>query len=203
MDWLLIYKTNKIVLFCFLLFYSCSKVNELKLDKNKTYLVFRDSESKEGFFVKKFNISNTDVTHVGFLFFNNQTWKVYHAIDVKDKNCVVVEDYNNFSIKNDKELKIRILEIKDFDKKELLNNKLDSIYKLNLKFDFTFSENKANSTYCSKFVCDLLNSVDSKYQFRLTTKPLNNLESSYLKKDTLNYYPVDLFFKDEKFKIVQ
>lgn len=187
-----------------LLFLSCKEEYNLeKLDVNSNYLVFRDSETKEGFFVKNFNVSNKNLTHVGFLLFTNNQWHVFHAIDKKVGNCVVMDKFDDFVHNENKEtLKIQILKTEIVSKEKLLN-KIDSVQKRNLQFDFYFDKNAKNKTYCSKFVCQLLNEIDSKkYNFKLQKKRLNNIEAAYLKKEFLEYYPVDIFFRNNYFKTV-
>lgn len=194
---------KKYFLLC-ILFLSCKEEYNLdNLDVKTTYLVFRDSETKEGFFVKNFNLSNKNLTHVGFLLFTKHKWLVFHAIDKKVGNCVVVDKFDDFVLnENNQTLKIQVLKIETISK-EMLLNKIDSVQKLNLQFDFYFGKNAKNKTYCSKFVCHLLNEIDSKkYNFKLQKKKLNNLEAAYLKKDFLEYYPVDIFFRNKFLKPV-
>jgi len=190
-----------------LLFLSCKEEYNLEqLEYNSCYLVFRDSETKEGFFVKNFNVSNKNLTHVGFLLFRNNKWCVFHAIDKKVGNSIVVDNWNDFAHNENKEtLKIQVLKIDgdSFDKDKLLN-KIDSVQKCNLQFDFNFDKDVKDKTYCSKFVCHMLNEIDpDKYNFKLQKKKLNNLEAAYLKKEFLEYYPVDIFFSNKFLKPVE
>lgn len=188
----------------FILFLSCKEEYNLeKLESKTSYLVFRDSETKEGFLVKNFNLSSKNLTHVGFLLFTNNKWNVFHAIDKKEGNCIVVDKFDDFAQNEDnKTLKIHVLEIDSVSKEKLLD-KIDSVQKRNLQFDFHFQKEAKNKTYCSKFVCTLLNEIDSKmYNFKLQNKKLNNLEAAYLKKEFLEYYPVDIFFRNKHLKMV-
>lgn len=188
-----------------LLFFSCKEEYNLdKLELKSSYLVFRDSETKEGFLVKNFNLSSKNLTHVGFLLFTNNKWNVYHAIDKKVGNCVVVNKFQDFVQNEDNEtLKIHVLKIHSISK-EILLNKIDSVQKRNLQFDFHFEENVKNKTYCSKFVCTVLHELDAKkYNFKLQKKKLNNLEAAYFKKEFLKYYPVDIFFRNKYFETVR
>lgn len=187
-----------------ILFFSCKEEYNLKqLESKSSYLVFRDSETKEGFFVKNFNVSNRNLTHVGFLLFTNNKWHVFHAVDKRVGNCVVVDKFDNFVRDENKEiLKIQVLKIESVSKEKLLS-KIDSVQKRNLQFDFYFDKETKNKTYCSKFVCHLLNEIDSnRFNFKFQKKKLNNLEVAYLKKEFLEYYPVDIFFSNTFLKSV-
>jgi hypothetical protein len=189
---------RKYLVLC-VLFFSCKEeYNIEKLKTNTNYLVFRDSESKEGFFVKNFNLSSKNLTHVGFLLFTNNKWNVFHAIDKKEGNCIVVDKWDDFVKKdNNKTLKIQVLKINSISK-TLLLHKIDSVQKLNLSFDFNFEKVVKNKTYCSKFVCQLLNELNPLlYNFNFQKKRLNNIEAAYLNKEILEYYPVDIFFRNK------
>ncbi|HSD13308.1 MAG TPA: hypothetical protein VLB74_01530, partial [Flavobacterium sp.] len=182
-----------------LIFTSCAK-DDLKLNKEKCYLVFRESDSKEGFFVKKFNLGNSKVTHVGFLIYNEMSWKVFHAIN-KNGNCIEQIEFDDFCDSGKRKLHLEFLEILDFNSKTKLVSKIDSIKKCNLKFDYSFSNTATKSIYCSRFVCKILEATDSdKYHFDLREKKLNAIESSFLNKERLLYYPVDIFLFDRRFK---
>ncbi|UOK43740.1 MULTISPECIES: YiiX/YebB-like N1pC/P60 family cysteine hydrolase [Flavobacterium] len=175
---------------------------EFNIDADRVYFIFRDSESKEGFFVKKFNLGNLNVTHVGFLVYTGNSWKVFHAINKKG-NCVEQIEFLDFCSADEKKLNLRFLEISDFRSKKLLVSTIDSFKNRNLDFDYSFSCNNDKSIYCSRFVCEVLKSIDSvKYGFKLHRKKLNNIESSFLQKEILYYYPVDIFIFDKRFKSI-
>ncbi len=193
---------SRISVLFFFFFVACSDGNNFsfRLDSSKTYLIFRNSETKEGFFIKNFNQSNTEVTHVGILIYHDKSWRIYHALDVKKGNCIKISSIEEFCKETKQKDPVRVLEVVGFSKKPLLIAKMDSVKKQNLSFDFTFSKDCASATYCSKFVCDVLQlASEGYYVFQKKKKKLNNIEAAYLKKDTLEYYPVDLFFNDSNF----
>lgn len=191
-----------VIILLLIFFTGCANEEHIaiKLNPAKTYLIFRNSETKAGFFIKNFNLYKSNVTHVGILVNRCGVWKIYHALDVKNENCIKVSTIENFCSDLKEKNQLKLLEIEGFDQKEGLIRKLDSVKLRNLKFDFTFSASDANSTYCSKLVCDILTSLNKKrFVFQAKKKKLTNLEAAYLKKDTLVYFPVDLFFGNANF----
>jgi hypothetical protein len=185
-----------------LIFAACAK-DDLKLNTEKCYLVFRKSVSKEGFFVKKFNLGDSKVTHVGFLIYTENSWKVFHAINKKG-NCIEQIEFADFCDSGIEKGPPKFLEILDFKLKKKLVSKIDSTKSCNLNFDYSFSNTAKKSIYCSRFVCEILKSIDSsKYHFKLREKKLNTIESSFLNKEKLLYYPVDIFLFDKRFKKIQ
>lgn len=191
----------KIVLIIFftLILISCGNDKlEKQLEKDKVYLVFRDSQSKEGYFAKKFNDDiNSKVSHVGILFYR-KNWLVLHADNLKG-NCIQIIPITKFK-SDDNELNLKILEILDIKANKFFFNQIDSFAKLEKKFDLSFSKFSRSKTYCSRFVADFLQDYDTTFSFKFSKRHLNNIESAYLKLDTLEYYPVDMFFMHPRFK---
>ena len=70
---------------------------DVQLNEQQVYLVFRGTKSKEGFFAKDFNISDTLSSHVGMLINDKTKWEIYHIIDFKDKNR---SDFRKQSLKD-------------------------------------------------------------------------------------------------------
>lgn len=66
--------------------------------------------------------------------------------------------------------------------------------RMNIRFDFNFSIKDSSKLYCSEFVNDVLKSVNpEKFDFPLERKKLTSFQRKLLSKDTLFYYPVDIF----------
>ena len=103
-------KFSSIIIVIFLII-SCENNKQKDLgQKDKVYLVFRDSESKEGYFAKKFNSDkNSNVSHVGILYFRND-WYVLHADNLKG-NCIQNIPLSKFRVIKNKEMDLKLLEI--------------------------------------------------------------------------------------------
>lgn len=84
-----------------------------------------------------------------------------------------------------------------FDKK-IIQNRIDEVSKNNIKFNYTFSDNE-NELYCTQFVIKTLQ--NSTHKFLSYKKHITNLQHRIvIKKDTIDYYPVDMFFEDNRFQ---
>lgn len=100
------------------------------------------------------------MTHVGFLIHQEGSWKVVHAINRKG-NCIEQAEFTDFCDSGGGKLRVEFLEILDFNGKKQLISKIDSVKKCNLNFDYSFSGTTKKSIYCSRFVCEILKSIDS------------------------------------------
>ena len=93
-----------LVILIYLFCASCQNKNDkffdsIELDTEKVYLVFRGTNTKEGFFARDFNIKDTLSSHVGFTLFNTTTWNVFHVLenknDTTDYNIESLDDFLN------------------------------------------------------------------------------------------------------------
>lgn len=204
----------------FILFFSCnnnefdSKENFIKnvnnLDRNKIYLVFRETDSKNGFVSKNYNITSSSMSHVGIGFFNsNDVFKVFH-IDLKsnddDKNNdVMISGINDFFYLNDCDvLAGEIWEFEnEFSRSEFSEMfiYMDSVSNVkDLKFDIDF--NYANSTklYCSELVSKFLVEFSNDYAPVLKNVKLKKIHELYINKKNVDCIPVDYFMTLSNFK---
>lgn len=167
------------------------------LDTLSVYLAFKGTNTKPGNIAKNYNIKNKYVSHVGLLYHENY-WKIINVTNVKkNNNNLYLDSINQFY--NEK-LNIKyaaIYQIKPIKKAEILD-KIHSKLKKTINFDLKFDKDNEDY-YCSEFVIDLINNVKN---IKLSTrkKEITNLQHKfYLEKDSLEYYPVDIFFYDKNF----
>jgi hypothetical protein len=78
-----------------------NKGSDLKtdiLDKEKCYLVFRGTNTKEGLVSKEYNISSKKPSHVGICIFQDSNWIVYHVLSPRKKNstALIIENLEVF-----------------------------------------------------------------------------------------------------------
>lgn len=179
------------------------------LDKDKCYLVFRGTTTKEGLVSKEYNISNDKPTHVGICIFQDAQWVVYHVLSPTKKNSTalfnesleIFLDVNKESIYN-----VSIWVINNLTDQEMfkLTTLLKKYEQIHLNFDLTFKSKDTTNLYCSKFVNNvLMNATNRKFNFKPIRAKLKPLHSVYLAQDSLEYYPVDLFQHDEHISLVQ
>jgi hypothetical protein len=210
-----------ILVFCFFffLFARCNKTETDKfteviqdLDQQKIYVVFRETDSKNGIVSKNYNVTSSTMTHVGIGFFDpKKKFKVYHIdLNAKDKdtkkNDIIISPITEFFNPTDCEvLGGEVWEYNKNYRKEkfvTINNYIDSMsLKTNIKFDIDFDYEDSNKLYCSELVSKFLEKFSS-YKPHLITKKVNNLQRLYLKKDSIKYVPVDYFMQFSCFQQV-
>ncbi|NRR93145.1 hypothetical protein HSX10_16330 [Winogradskyella undariae] len=191
-------------IFAILLLLSCNErnnhidFNDFNFSKDNTYLIFRGTNTKQGYFAKQFNIKDSLSTHVGILQFKDSEWLIYNVSDFKDNfSDFKTQNLNEFlTCRDGKVLYLSVWTIKGNDLKEtrLITSVLKEYKKNKIEFDRYFSLNDSTKLYCSEFVNIVLKSVDStKFNFKPIKRELKGVYKTYFKKDTLNYYPVDIF----------
>ncbi|MCF6350256.1 MAG: hypothetical protein L3J23_04385 [Flavobacteriaceae bacterium] len=182
---------------------------DVQLNEDQVYLVFRGTKSKEGFFAKDFNIRDTLSSHIGILINDKTKWEIYHIIDFKDKNR---SDFRKQSLKDFFDSKkedinyVSFWEIDNIDSNEFQQIKKELNYYLAkfIKFDKLFTLEDSTKMYCSEFIFKVLHKVDSiNFNFQTHKKKLNGVYATYFRKDTLEYYPVDVFQNNKNIRKIK
>ena len=72
----------KYAIFVLFIIISCSGVSfhNLELDKDKVYLLFRGTHTKEGIVIRSYNIGDENISHVGICLFVSGEFKVYNIV---------------------------------------------------------------------------------------------------------------------------
>jgi hypothetical protein len=193
----------------FILITACHNKNDLnlktnKLDENLAYLIFRGTNTKEGFFAKDFNVSDTINSHVGLLIYENE-WFAYNVSNSSDNQSdLKKEKLSEFQRTKDGEvIDMSIWEIPKMDESKTLTIKknIDTLSQKQIVFDNFFSMKKDDKLYCSEFVVQVLSKTDpDNYKFNPVSKELKGIYKTYFRKDSLIYYPVDIFQMNPGFK---
>jgi hypothetical protein len=176
-----------------------SDINTDMLDKEKCYLVFRGTGTKEGLVSAAYNISNNKPSHVGICIFQDSEWIVHHVLSPRKKNITALINENIevfLDVKKESIYNASIWLIDNLTTYEVLKLKtqLKKYKQIHLKFDLSFKSEDTTKLYCSKFVNDVLKNVNNKkFKFETFKVKLKPLHSVYLAQDSLDYYPVDLF----------
>lgn len=175
----------------------------LVLDTKNAYLVFRGTDTKEGYFARDFNIKDTLSSHVGIAIYSDEVWSVYHVLENKNTpNDFNKDTFKNFlNKKQDEVFYYSIWELTT-----LTDNKIDTLKHIlnqyeskQVIFDRSFGKD-SKKLYCSEFVCEVLSTVDSSmYNFKYFKRDLRGIYKKYFNKDTLEYYPVDMFMYNQNF----
>ena len=186
-----------------------SDLNTDILDKEKCYLVFRGTNTKEGLVSKEYNISNNKPSHVGICIFQDSEWIVYHVLSPKKKDitALIHENFDVFfDVGKESIYNASIWVIDNLTTTEILRlrTQLNKYKEIHLKFDLSFKSKDTTKLYCSKFVKDVLTNVNKKkFKFETSKVKLKTLHSVYLAQDSLDYYPVDLFQLTEHILLVK
>jgi len=207
---------NKCIIICALISLTNCKDNsnnlfwkDVQLNENQVYLVFRGTNSKEGFFARDFNIQDTLSSHVGLLISDKANWSVYHIIDFKNKNS---SDLRKQSIKEFFDSKkenityVSFWEVNNLDsfKAKQIKKELNNYLSKFIKFDKLFTLKDSTKMYCSELIFKVLHKADSiNFNFQRHKRKLNGIYATYFRKDTLEYYPVDIFQKNKNIRKIK
>lgn len=171
-----------------------------KTNDSFIYILSRNSNTKEGNLVLKYNNHNLNISHIGIALSNTEKSFVYN-ISYNSKNkynsSLLKESFNSFwNSKNC--IDNKIWKIKISTKEHVRIKKyIENLEKKKLFFDLDSTTN--NGLYCSEFVYNALNSSgNSKFILIKKNKKMSGISKIIVGNDVLNYYPAD-FFLDYKF----
>lgn len=200
---------KKLLLLILIIFISISSFSQDKqiIDDDCIYIFTRSTKSKRAFIAEDFNIRDTLSTHVGIGFVENKKYAIYNVDNVKKnehQSSLIKEDYNSFvrlddiyysSIWKYKVTKSNIRRLIEI---------LKSFEKEKITFDKEFKLTNSNSNlYCSEFVFLILTQLNLIPNYKPTKKELSSFYSNLLKRNTLEYIPVDFFLELHYFKLVE
>jgi len=200
------------IFLCFLLIISALTVNgqrnselvlikkKLTLKSNSIYFFCRGTKSKSKLIAEKFNISDTNITHVGIGFFNNKKLMIYNVSDnYASENALRIDSIDSFI----NSLDVYYFSVWRCNISLTGYNKIKSICeeysKRKIYFDFSFTISNDDTLYCSEFCAAVLSKAKVKdLLFHPIIMDLNNLiYESILNRKSLTYFPVDFFQSNE------
>jgi len=174
-------------------------INENILDSNNVYLFFRGTKTKQGYISKEYNLSHKGLSHVGIGVNYGDGFLIYHIVNSDKINNLEMSSINSFYNHRKKIIYKGIWEIQNIEANELkqiLNEYENKVF----NFDITFTGVDDNKLYCSELVVQILKDLDSvKFYFTKHKKALKEIHSTFLKKDTLEYFPADIFLTNKNF----
>src|SRR5690606_6625857 len=93
------------------------------IDTSNVYLDFKGTDTKPGEIAKKYNISNTKVSHVGILFYRNKNWEIVHVTNVKKNgNNLLFEGLSDYYNVNNNIDYISLFRINNINKDIIYSN---------------------------------------------------------------------------------
>lgn len=206
---------KKVIVFLFFIFISGSKETiekapweKIELAKEKTYLVFRGTNTKQGDIARDFNLSDRKSSHVGLAVFDSEEWRITHIVNTDNPTSDLKSDtFASFLHQGtEKVFYTSIWEIDNLNQNEQKNLRLSlkKYHKKQFKFDRWFMVKDDHQLYCSELIQKILTEINpDKFKFELHKKKLKSFYATFLRRDTLSYYPVDIFQKHKYFKLVK
>lgn len=179
--------------------------DKMKLTENNIYIVGRSTKYKQNIIAKDFNIKDSLLTHIGLGLLEDEVLKIYNVSNylLNDfDSSLIVEDLESFI--NVSSLTYYSIWEKESTAKNIARLKkiLNSYINTVITFDDDFIlENKG--LYCSEFVYLVLKQIDA-LNIKLTPriKKLTPFYSRALRRDYLEYIPVDFFQEFDDFKLL-
>lgn len=194
-----------VICFSFQIFESCNKkdtISEFKSEiqnRNGVFLILIGVDDKVSNRITSFNYKRkSKYSHIGILITKKRKSIIYDVhpkkIKITNKICSqTIDEFISFSKKPINYIGIWKLNFNNVEK--ICQN-----INLNEKvvYDYQFDNKTNSSLYCSEFVAKTLDKFtkhNSNWIF--LKKTLNKTERLILKKNVINYYPVDFFMNDK------
>lgn len=177
-------------------------LDKIKKYDNGVYLFLTGVDNKISKRIKEnFNyIKNSNYNHIGLLFIKN---KEVFLLDVQPSKIIKssflkkqsLQSYISF-LKKDLSY-ISVWQVNNVLVDSIINkiNFKDSIY-----YDYKFDNHTDEELYCSEFVVKALKKDLQDQSLIFLEKKLTSGEKLFINKDTIKYYPVDFFIKNNSFQ---
>lgn len=171
------------------------------------YIVCRATKNKQNIIAKDFNLKDSLITHIGLGVKTNNGLIVYNVSNFKKSasaSSLVIESLDEF-LKIDDLIAYSVwsIKVKDIVKIDKLYNLIKKSQEIKVEFDYDFSlDNGKTKLYCSEFVYNMLTLSGIIANVEPVVKKLNPFYSKALKRNELEYIPVDFFQINEDFQKV-
>ena len=182
--------------------------NGLTLKDSTVYLILRGSDTKLGGYAKQYNSTNPYASHLGIMIVDKGDQNVFHVNTNQNEkgSHLISESLSSFTKSNQESYPyISFWEIKGLNSIAInrLQNYIKELDTASIKFDYQFNFENNEEMYCSEFVYKTLFSIDSlRFSVPKTRKKVLKSHQFFLKKDTLDYYPVDYFYDIEDIELI-
>lgn len=178
--------------------------NSISLKPGCIYLFCRGTLRKANLISKKYNINDTNITHIGIGYLENNRTNIYNVSDVFETNqgALLIDSINSF-ISVDGAYYLSIWQCNNSNSEfEKLKGICKNYKSKRIVFDAHFTISNDDTLYCSEFCVDVLRKLNAKkFKFVPSYKKINNLlYEAILKRKSLSYYPVDFFEVNRNFK---
>ncbi len=198
---------------CGVLLFSC--LNKSCVEQEKTelelinapqysgylYLCTRATELKEGRLVMRYNTSKEEMSHIGIAFSlsgERVIYNMYYDKKQEYSNDLMKESTSQFFTSDQAQNnKIWAIPVSEEEYKNAFDY-LNTVNKKTVQFDFKIDTTNDTEMYCSELVYNVLVAANAKrFALKTSNRKLKKLESLIMRKDEVNYYPVDFFLSYE------
>jgi len=158
------------------------------------YIVSRNSKSKEGDLVLKYNSTKNNISHIGIALNKSKNSFIYHISYDKINSMnssLLKENYSDFwSSPDKKDNRIWALPV-SLEEFQEIKDHINTLQKETIYFDL--NPNTKLGLYCSEFVYNVLIKVSNRFTVNPIHKRLRRYERLIVGEDNLTYYPADFF----------
>ena len=172
---------------------------------NSIFIFTRSTDMKVSYIAHDFNTSDTLSTHVGIGFKINNEYQIFNVSnDIKSSSKALrSESLETF-------LKVQGIKYHSVWEYEIPSDTKDKFIKVlseydnrQITFDYDFEIKNDSKLYCSEFVFLVLKKLHLTRSYKGKKKELNNFYRNLLKRNTLEYIPVDFFLDLHYFKLIE
>lgn len=173
---------------------------------NTIYIFTRSTQLKASYIAQDFNLRDSLSTHIGIGLKINGEYQIHNVTNEStlSDTALICDNLKSF-IEIDGIKYYSIWELKSSPEEiEILTDILKSYSESVINFDYEFLLEENNALYCSEFVRNTLEKLNSqKFSFKPVKKELNSFYEVALNRVHFEYIPVDFFMVFNDFKLVE
>lgn len=196
----------KSILLLFIFYHLAFLSQSQSVHDNTIYIFTRSTQLKVSYIATDFNLTDSLSTHVGIGLKINNEYQIYNVTNepTYTDSALVCDDLNSFlNVEGIQYYSLWAFKASPKEM-EILISVLREYTLTPVTFDYNFLLEKNNALYCSEFVRNVLEKIDSKkFSFEPIKKQLNTFYQVALSRVDLNYIPVDFFIEFKDFKLVE
>ncbi len=170
-------------------------INDLKLNDSTIYFFTRGTEAKSEIPAEKFNIQDLFNTQVGIGYFDGKQLKIYNVSNEISKNESALKIDSLKSFLTSKTYYFAIYKCNNtYEELMTMQSVCENFAQQKITFDDNFEIGNGNAFYSSEFCATVITQINPiKYNYAPLNATLDVPSAAYLKRETLQYFPVDFF----------
>lgn len=175
--------------------------------ESSIYILGRSTTSKRRIIARDFNIQNPLLTHIGIGLYQHQRLRIYNITNLisnPEDSALRIETIHDFvDLKDIEYFGIWELTLSEIEITKIKLTLSELITKT-IIFNDDFKFNNRNHLYCSEFVYLIIKEIESLNigNSMIVKKKLNSFYSRALKREYLEYIPVDFFINIRGIKLI-